>query len=930
MPNEKSTKLKIRTFAISVLTVACLLYFFMYRPAVEAGRTFIWLYDGLYQHYIALEAYRRYVLGIIESIRNGHLVIPQWSFAMGEGADIVNTLHYHVFGDPLSLLSLLYSEADLWKCYGLLFFIKILIGAAGFVFACFEFGQKRTVPVLCGVLSYTFCSWTVYSVMRHPNYLVPVMWFPFFILAAERVISKNKGVLLAICCFLCGITNFYWFYNIAVFTAIYTIVRSGCLRKNVKGVFTDILHVAIPAVIGTLMSAFILYPVIRYVLTNSRLSQERTIDLFYTPIYYLDSLCVVTDACYIGSEFMLGFTWPALIVAFLELKDFVTRKNKSDPIGIFLIISLLFFIFPIFSQILEGGDYPCGKWTWALMFLTSLTLTLRLPRIFFMTSREKLSIILFAVILIVIKINIGFGFAADIASIVLILISGIVKKTELKELIIFTSVFISAVFYCSTNNTHHIFGLIPFSDEYVNFATLHNENDAHYLAKNYDDVTRYSGQTLYLNAGLSAGLSSTETYWSLTPPELIAARKKLEVASTEFMNFKIEGYDARPDLLALSATNYYLTRTDEPRGIPYGFEIIEENAPIITYYRDIESFREKGNVKLFDTYNVYKNENALPLLYAYTDTTTEEQINDSVPLAISETMLTTAITDRETSLSRTPPETTEQKIPCTFSFDQTVDENGICKIETDEGAKEYKKYFTVHTDTIPGTEVYLRLKGIREYSRKAKELGIDESHELRLPESGALMFSTDTGSKNFLRFSPGINNYYDGQEDFLINLGVQNDSVSTITVSVVMDGYYEIDDVEVWCRSIDNFPKSVYELKNNADIDYAIGVDQVSGTITCNNNVFLCFAENYSEHWKAYVDDVEAPVYRTNLHYIGVEVPKGSHSIRFVYDDANKKIGLMISIFGLLLFAAMLLTDSARVFPLRGSKPRARRIADRC
>lgn len=658
---QKDIKFKFKTFLVVLLAVAGISFLFFYLPVRRAGKTFIWNYDGIYQHYVALEACRRYLLEIVDSIKGGHFVIPQWGFAIGEGADIANALHYYAFSDPLSLLSVFFSEADLWKCYDMLIFIRIMIGAAGFILACFEFGQKRVVPVLCGALSYTFCTWTLYASVRHPQFLIPIMWLPYFIIGAERVIKENKGTLLAICCFLCGVTNFYWFYNIAVFTAIYAIVRSACTKKALKPVLKDVLHMTVPAVAGTLMSAFILYPEIRYALSNSRFTGKRFVDLLYDYGHYTSTLVVLTGPRVNVSDFMLGFTWPSFVISVLQCKDW--RKDRSDPLGIFFLIALLFYTFPIFGQILEGGDYPSGKWIWSLMFLSAMTLSLKVPRLLNMSDSEFKAISVLTVVVIFAKTAVGLNIVGDIICVVLFFAFRMMQGDIAKEAVIACAVICCAISSCLiTASTHAVEG-VDLKGGVVDFDKAYRDNDAHYLANNYEDVTRYSGRFLQLNAGLSAGISSTATYWSLTPPDVSAARKKLEINRTEFAGSIIEGYDARPDLLAISSTNYFLTRIDNKRSVPYGFRMAEEGAPIRTFYHNVILFSGEDATPLYADYNIYKNDDSLPLLYAYRDTVTEDQIDDPNPLAISETMLATAITDKRTKISGDLPKNNRAEDP---------------------------------------------------------------------------------------------------------------------------------------------------------------------------------------------------------------------------------------------------------------------------
>ena len=69
-----------------------------------SGRTLIWNYDGWSQHYKALIYWARYMRSFLkELLFNQQLMFPEWEFALGEGNDILQTLHYYVIGDPFAL-----------------------------------------------------------------------------------------------------------------------------------------------------------------------------------------------------------------------------------------------------------------------------------------------------------------------------------------------------------------------------------------------------------------------------------------------------------------------------------------------------------------------------------------------------------------------------------------------------------------------------------------------------------------------------------------------------------------------------------------------------------------------------------------------------------------------------------------------------------
>jgi hypothetical protein len=72
---------------------------------------------------------------------------------------------------------------------------------------------------------------------------------------------------------------------------------------------------------------------------------------------------------------------------------------------------------------------------------------------------------------------------------------------------------------------------------------------------------------------------------------------------------------------------------------------------------------------------------------------------------------------------------------------------------------------------------------------------------------------------------------------------------------------------------------------------------------------FLVLSEMYFPGWRAYVDGMEAPIYRTNYLFRGVVVPQGQHTLVFAYRPRSVLVGATISLVALVLAAGLLITS---------------------
>lgn len=67
-------------------------------------------------------------------------------------------------------------------------------------------------------------------------------------------------------------------------------------------------------------------------------------------------------------------------------------------------------------------------------------------------------------------------------------------------------------------------------------------------------------------------------------------------------------------------------------------------------------------------------------------------------------------------------------------------------------------------------------------------------------------------------------------------------------------------------------------------------------------NTLLVLNDTYFPGWKAYIDKKEVPIFKANYTFRAIELPKGKHTIQFVYKPLSFKIGLLITHAALVAF----------------------------
>lgn len=64
--------------------------------------------------------------------------------------------------------------------------------------------------------------------------------------------------------------------------------------------------------------------------------------------------------------------------------------------------------------------------------------------------------------------------------------------------------------------------------------------------------------------------------------------------------------------------------------------------------------------------------------------------------------------------------------------------------------------------------------------------------------------------------------------------------------------------------------------------------------VSTDKDGFLCWADGYDKWWDAYINGEEVPIYRANINFKAIALPKGENNIRFVYNPVLFKVALLI------------------------------------
>lgn len=940
--NYKCTSKRQYYFLYSIIFIIAILL--VYGCYFVNGKSFIWQNDGWNQHYRALVYYAKWLRSIVRTLLFEHrLEIPTYSFSIGYGSDIITSLHYYVIGDPLCLLSVFVPTKYMAYFYSGMIVFRLYL--AGITFSSFSFYMREkniketeegfgNIAVLAGTLVYMFCGFAIYAGIRHPYFLNPMIYLPLVLLGVERILDKKKPYVFILSVFVSAISNFYFFYMIAILTVLYVIWRVFVIysKTEFKAAIFVLIKFAGYAILGTCMSAVILLPAVLGFLNSNRSESGYIYDLLYSVSDYESNFGGFLSVSTGGHDWTVMGYGAVVLIAVILL--FMQKKHKDIKIA-FLVLTCMTLL-PTIGSLMNGFSYVSNRWIWGYSFLLAYIVVLKWRNLFLLSVREKrimlicLSIYLVLCFVLVKSRTIDVMFAMAMVFLIfgVLCLSGSVYGIRCAQTLLIICILFNitgnAVFRFSQRNSGYVKEFLAYdgllnSLKYTEAVAINKVDDT-------DEFFRYSGSSVTTNGTLYSGLHSTQYYWSLENGNITDYRNELGL-SDSINSFNYKTLDSRTILSTLANVKYYVQGSNTP----YGFSLIGS----ISNYSNIDQYLEKnvsGDYLEADlteaekqsvsskitTYKVWENDYYLPFGYTYENYILAEDYAEMTPIEKQEAMLQGCVVDSDTPLGEAADVVfTGKSLDYEISAGSgvTVEDNLITVTTTNST-------ITLTFDGIENAETYLYITGLSYtgiepvdrytdlqwdllsiyeqnevyYSQKYYE----DSTSLSITVSSNNTEGTST-SKTLTYYMPEYT-WYSNREDFLINLGYDENSKVSITIKFPAIGEYSFDTLEVQCQPMENYPEQVATLAEDTmqDVDFhddnaAFATNTVSGSISLDSSKYLLLTIPYTDGWTAYVDGEEVEILQANTMYMALYLEAGDHEIILTYSTPGLKVGLIIS-----------------------------------
>lgn len=844
----------LAVYTMVFLAVSALVFY----PFWSQGRTFIYYYagqerDGFTQHYTAFVYIGRYIRDFFAGLFRGCFELKHFDFTLGYGEDVIQSLGYYGFGDPLMLLSALVPQRRVSGFYQVYILLELWLAGLSFCL----FGREKGYEdrwILPGALIYVFSGFALWAGLCHPEFLAPMIYFPLMLLGVERVLVGKRPIFLAVTTAVYALTGYYWLFVGTLFTCLYALVRFFEGKRGLKDLWQFFLRAAGAYVLGLMMAAPLFLPNVVGFLQSNRTGGERAMPALVATGE--QARAALTGLIAPGSW---NFAALGAVVLPALLLLFARREKKYRGLQILAALLSLFCVLPVVGWLCNAGAYESTRWYVFLNCFACFVVLSGLDELARLSSRTAMICALALLLYTWAVWNGGeaerLGLAALMGTVLLLLLlGGLRPRIGERTVCILLTLLVAAN---GVLNAHTAFReYVPMFAEagLVEAETVSMPANVVPTGEVWQRVDQdYPNNP---NASMLLDRAGVASYFSTSNGTVARFMSRMELPLYNKVLF--------PDLNGRAALNAMFSvrwfAGENGRGAPYGFKPV-------------------GN-------GVWEDNNVLPLGFTYDTLVSEEYWSNLSAMERQELLLRAAYVPGMTPAGETP----ESRL-LSVSVD-SVEGRGAY-LETGElNAYEAGGSLILTFDGLPNSETYLRLPGVK--------LAWADTPRLRMTVQGGgqeqdYLFSSD----NFL--------WHSDQESTLIHLGYFEQGLTQLTLTFEQPGGLKLDGVELWCLPMDDYEEQRAALRRESLTDIRVDTDHISGKITTVGRRVLAFAFPYSPGWTVEVDGTRAETHKVNDLLLGVELNAGEHTVTLRYHSPGFRIGLILAGCGLCGLGAMLL-----------------------
>lgn len=858
----------------------------VYALFLKNGKSLIWDYDGIKQHYAALVYLGRYYREIFSGFLRGDFVVPMFDFSLGMGEDIITTLNFYGLGDPLTLLAAFTPEAGVEYLYDFLVIFRMYLAGLAFSYFCRRKGRSYGCTLI-GALIYAFSGYILHTAVKHPFFIIPMIFLPLSVIGLERALAGKRLTLLIAMVFFTALNGFYFFYMNTIFLVIYAVVwvfvKNG--KRSLRKTFVAAGRCVFSYLTGTLMAAVLFVPAIAAYVSSSR--SESSFSPGNLFVFSLNRYNAIFTRL-IGPP---RITWDYLgmvSLVFLALVAFFLCFRKMDGVlKVNIIIWTVLMLIPFGGYMMNGFSYVSGRFLYLVTFLYAAGTVYALPELLRLGRKKMLvcagaSLLYLLAVLFSSDVDKLYGWFGFIMLVVTLLILAVREVRRVPANVVLAVLAAVTAFNIIGNGWFLFSGrgqgyVEEFVDSGEAGSMLASTPEAEIPLCGEGEFYRTDASVKTTeNAAVVNGNYSVSSYFSISNPNRIRYLLELDDGGVLDSMFKIDGLDGRTFLETLASVRYYTVEADREDTVPHG-------------YRFIKEFKRGGKF-----YKLYENNYFLPLGITFDsyvreqDQQKEDQQEGELPEGLRKqgAMLQTVFLEKEVEGVEEKAEIPEPELS---GIPYQIGESKGIEVRED-GTVRIKKKNAVLTLVFEETEkgeLYVSLNDFQITRKNRTYCDITVKAD---------------GTKKTIRALTNEWNWYFGRDEYLFNLGLSSDKRTMCTIKFECQGEFDLTGLKLYTQKMGHYGKDIWNRKEDTLENLSIRKNRVSGTISLGEKKLLFLSIPYSEGWHAEVDGKQAELLRADTAYMALAVEEGNHSIQLFYQTPYIRTGGLLTIAGFLVF----------------------------
>lgn len=930
-------KQKLKQYAVYLLWYSLLF------AVVSAGvfiwflvhhKSFCWTTDAISQYLPKASYFISQMKEILHSILAGDFTLQMYDFNIGMGDAV--TLHT----EPVYFLYLLFDESQVELAYGGLILLRFYL--AGLSISIFmHYFSYTGWQCLMGSMVYIFSGYGMFAGLRHSHFIIPMIMLPLLLLSMEQIYRKKRWYLCTIFVAVSLWCGYYFTYMNTFFMGIYFLLRFffGDEKRGIKEFLLRMRTIICSYLLGLGIANITFFNTFADYLTSSRTGS--TVEQTESLLHYSSEWGLKVFKSFLSAAMTPGkWLWLGFIpLAYLCVILLFARKGNRE-LKISFLLGALFCLVPLFGYVFGGFSNVNNRWCYAYAFVIALITAKMADQLRETTWKELLAM----GVLILPYLYVGIGvyllgeehqrsvicvglllFATYLMVGVFHFWKGMVDQS--KYILLTLNVVI--LLWAGGTERYSVFfgemvGQFTSTGNGLNQATdtplkVMDEitDDTFYRSYSRESESNVQGASMIL------GYNGVVYYSSTLSKPMIDFYRILGLSSWSLV--RVRGFDARGYLDTLASVKYQVIGAKE-YAVPYGYEHVKEVLRNDVYYQ------------------IYENENALPLGYCYDKVISLDELQKVGTVSRQEVMLQAAVVDeinpQDEAMavdssdvvqkeSETESEAVHPKAQAASSIikaanlTQTVSNTAV---QTAASSKTETDLITVSSHKIEVTDIQydgdiLYEDGVLKVNQANASLTLYFEGEagaetylvfdsLRMNNSAKLWFhitSSEDSYDNSYCYHGDQNTYTTSQDDYIFNLGYSEDGMTSCTVRFTKSCTLQMDELAIYCQPMEDLDSLVEERKADALEEVQIGTNTVSGTVEASKDELLVLSIPYQNGWTAYVDGEEVTIRQANIMYMGLDLTEGSHTIELRFEMPGIRISILISLVSTGVFVTALI-----------------------